>query len=286
MIRTLALVFLILRTAAAQINRQPFDMLLLVRQWGPTFCESTACNSSPVGEFTIHGLWPQYSSGGYPQSCDPFDKFSTSNLEQQLLNQMACEWVSYTGTNSGFWSYEWSKHGTCALSLFPTQQEYFDAAITLNNEFEVTQALESSGINPSTASSVPVSQLTSAFQNAWGVTPVVTCQSGALSEVWLCLDLDLNAVACPSNLRYSKCSTSASFPEGNAVPAACSTYYPQSNSSSSSPSSPSSSPSPSGGGGGTSTKPPSTTPTSGNTAALMSPVLVAVAALVLSALHL
>lgn len=51
---------------------------------------------------------------------------------------MACEWVSYTGTNSGFWAYEYGKHGTCATSLFPTQQEYFNAAITLNNQFEVT----------------------------------------------------------------------------------------------------------------------------------------------------
>ena len=90
------------------------------------------------GEFTIHGLWPQYSSGGYPQSCAPNNKFSTSNLQQTLLNQMSCEWVSYTGTNAGFWSYEWGKHGTCALSLFPTQQDYFNAAITTNNKYEVT----------------------------------------------------------------------------------------------------------------------------------------------------
>lgn len=49
---------------------------------------------------------------------------------------MNCEWVSYTGSNSAFWSYEWSKHGTCALSLFPTQTDYFNATITLNNQYE------------------------------------------------------------------------------------------------------------------------------------------------------
>ena len=51
---------------------------------------------------------------------------------------MQCEWVSYTGTNAGFWSYEWGKHGTCALILFPTQEDYFSAAINLNNKYEAT----------------------------------------------------------------------------------------------------------------------------------------------------
>ena len=79
------------------------------------------------------------------------------------------------------------------------------------------QALEASGIDPATAGSVPVSQLTSAFQKAWGVAPAITCQSGALSELWLCLDLSLKAVACPSNLSYPKCSSSASLPDGASV---------------------------------------------------------------------
>lgn len=53
--------------------------------------------------FTIHGLWPNYANGGYPQDCDPTNKFSTTNLPQPLLNQMSCEWVSYTGSNAAFW---------------------------------------------------------------------------------------------------------------------------------------------------------------------------------------
>lgn len=107
----------------------------------PIFIQAHSPLSFPLifsAEFTIHGLWPNYASGGYPQNCVPSNKFSTNNIDPTLLSQMQCEWVSYTGTNAGFWSYEWSKHGTCALSLFPTQEDYFSAAINLNNKYEAT----------------------------------------------------------------------------------------------------------------------------------------------------
>ncbi|KAG7668514.1 hypothetical protein KSW81_005279 [Nannochloris sp. 'desiccata'] len=168
--KAIALVILFLGAAAAQSTDLGFDYL-----WGPTFCSFNNCNNQPVAEFTIHGLWPNYASGGYPENCDPSDKFSTKNIPTTLLNQMGCEWVSYTGTNAGFWSYEWGKHGTCALSLFPTQEDYFDASIDLNNKYEATQALEASNIDPATASTQPISTLQNAFKSAWGV-PAVCAQ--------------------------------------------------------------------------------------------------------------
>lgn len=228
--KAIALVILFLGAAAAQSTDLGFDYLVLVRQWGPTFCSFNNCNNQPVAEFTIHGLWPNYASGGYPENCDPSDKFSTNNIPTTLLNQMGCEWVSYTGTNAGFWSYEWGKHGTCALSLFPTQEDYFDASIDLNNKYEATQALEASNIDPATASTQPISTLQNAFKSAWGVSPVITCNGGKLFELWLCLDTDLNAITCPSNMNYSKCSGgAATFPQGNEVPAVCAQYYPSAN---------------------------------------------------------
>jgi ribonuclease T2 len=131
---------------------------------------------------------------------------------------MSCEWVSYTGTNAGFWSYEWGKHGTCALSLFPTQQDYFNASISLNNQYEATQALEASNIDPATANTQSISTLQNAFTSAWGVAPIITCNSGKVFELWLCVDTNLKAMACPSNMNYSKCSNGqGSFPPGASV---------------------------------------------------------------------
>ena len=139
---------------------------------------------------------------------------------------MSCEWVSYTGSNQGFWSHEWSKHGTCTLPLFPSQQDYFNSAIQLNNQFEPNDALEQAGIDPGTVGSVTIPQLQSAFKSAWGVTPLITCYSGDVFELQLCLTPDLKAMDCPSNLRYSKCPSTSALPQGSAgIPPVCTQYY-------------------------------------------------------------
>ena len=83
--------------------------------------------------------------------------------------------VSYTGSNAGFWSYEWGKHGTCALPLLPTQQDYFNAAISLNNKYEPNQALASSNIALAAAPTLPASRLQQALSGVWGVPPLVSC---------------------------------------------------------------------------------------------------------------
>lgn len=42
-----------------------------------------------------------------------------------------------TGSNEGFWGSEWAKHGTCALSLFPSQQQYFSTALQLADKYDL-----------------------------------------------------------------------------------------------------------------------------------------------------
>jgi len=87
--------------------------------------------------FTIHGLWPNYDSGGYPSYCDDGDVFDADNLEKNTLNAMNCEWLSLTQPNDGFWDHEWNKHGTCSLSVLPSQEDYFSKALELNGQFDV-----------------------------------------------------------------------------------------------------------------------------------------------------
>ena len=41
------------------------------------------------------------------------------------------------GSNSGFWSHEWSKHGTCSLAVLPTQTDYFNATLALNEAYPI-----------------------------------------------------------------------------------------------------------------------------------------------------
>src|SRR5215472_3687214 len=50
-----------------------FDYYLLTLSWSPTYClthveDRSECSGKGYG-FVLHGLWPQFDSGGYPQNC-------------------------------------------------------------------------------------------------------------------------------------------------------------------------------------------------------------------------
>lgn len=71
-------------------------------------------------EWTLHGLWPQWTSGCSGKQFD-IDQLSS------IRDDMDRYWLSCPGngdTNEKFWAHEWSKHGTCsgmeALNYFQT----------------------------------------------------------------------------------------------------------------------------------------------------------------------
>lgn len=80
--------------------------------------------------YTLHGLWPQWSS-----NCQGPD-FNMSAISS-IQDQMKTKWGScpeFGQTNEKFWSHEWSKHGTCAglaseLDFFKTALEQYDAHV-------------------------------------------------------------------------------------------------------------------------------------------------------------
>ena len=111
---------------------------------------------------TIHGLWPSgmtYDDKS-PSYCTN-EKFSTSKLTSTTLKRMDCAWISSTGSNEGFWSYEWSKHGTCAD--FPTQEAYFQAALDANGKYDLNVAFQEAGISFSNDRAPTVSELQAAM---------------------------------------------------------------------------------------------------------------------------
>src|ERR1700761_3762666 len=50
-----------------------FDYYLLALSWAPSYCvvhpgDRDECQGRGYG-FVLHGLWPQFNNGGYPQTC-------------------------------------------------------------------------------------------------------------------------------------------------------------------------------------------------------------------------
>jgi len=86
--------------------------------------------------FTAHGLWPQYTSGGYPQYCSS-EVLNTSVVDEIGWDSMTMYWpnVEYNVSEpeyTEFWAHEWEKHGTCSgLS----QIDYLNTTIQMVQSF-------------------------------------------------------------------------------------------------------------------------------------------------------
>ncbi|KAL4440325.1 hypothetical protein ABPG75_003326 [Micractinium tetrahymenae] len=72
-----AVLLSLLALAGAGLAKKPanpgFDLFIFVRSYSPTFCLAEECTRRPVQAFTIHGLWPEYSNGGWPEWCNTSD---------------------------------------------------------------------------------------------------------------------------------------------------------------------------------------------------------------------
>jgi ribonuclease I len=47
----------------------------------------------------------------------------------------------FPGANYELWSYEWSKYGTCSLTVFPSPDAYFSTALDLNEKYEINVSM-------------------------------------------------------------------------------------------------------------------------------------------------
>ena len=216
------LVLCVAHGAAGRSQDPGFDLLLLVRTWPATFCEELreerqACDRDPVGAFTLHGLWPEFASGGWPQFCrwpgGGGDDPGAASPRQR------CEWPSFHLGADAFWEHEWSKHGTCAGPVTGNRSAYFATALRLHDQFNLNQVLAPLGILPgSSASSFISPDIQRVLREAWGADPLLACHRSALAEVWLCLDLDLELIECPERVRpRSPCPAKVTVPPGTQV---------------------------------------------------------------------
>ena len=126
------------------------NIYILAYSWTPGFCITTnpdypgclEAKSYWKNNFTIHGLWPQYETTGYPSYCstEEFDPDVPIEIGWDTMTTYYPD-VKYDETSpdyDSFWEHEWDKHGTCSgLS----QSNYFQQAITLAETFTTPDIL-------------------------------------------------------------------------------------------------------------------------------------------------
>jgi ribonuclease T2 len=169
-----------------------FDYYLLTLSWSPTYClthseDRAECAGKGYG-FILHGLWPQFDSGGYPESCSS-DASLSAEAERVGLSLYP---------SPDLMRHEWQRHGTCSGLDALT---YFQTADRALGRVRIPQALET----PPAMLTMTSVQVAEKFRAANPGMPeqglTVACSRGELSEVRVCLTRNLNFRSCGSRVR-------------------------------------------------------------------------------------
>ncbi|KAF5630462.1 ribonuclease T2 family [Fusarium sp. NRRL 25303] len=156
--------------------------------------------AGPHDSWTIHGLWPDYCDGTYPQFCDKSREYTnikdlvTKFLGKKTVSYMDKYWVSQDGNDESLWEHEFNKHGTCISTLEPScytnyetgaeAADYVKKTISLFKTLPTYKWLAEAGIKPSTTKTYTADEIVDALAEHHGARVTIGCSNGSLSEVW------------------------------------------------------------------------------------------------------
>ena len=171
-----------------------FDYYLLSLSWAPNYCaghpgdRSAECKPGNHTGFVLHGLWP--SSNGDPMqpvNCAPARPVA-SDIVRHMLEYFP---------DTGLIQHEWEKHGTC--SGLPAAQ-YF---VQVEQAYKSVHAPQRY-IALDREQTIDVQQIEQDFSSANHAPEAafrVSCHTGDLAGVEICLRKDLKYQTCPRTAR-------------------------------------------------------------------------------------
>jgi ribonuclease T2 len=164
---------------------------VLALSWSPTFCVEegadaprSQCGTDRDLAFIVHGLWPQFERG-YPESCRTDEPRQVPEALARRLRDIM--------PSTGLVGHQWRKHGSCTgLS----QEDYLTAVREAYKAVTIPPAYRAAD----GARRADPDKVEAAFLEANPGMPadgiVVTCASGRLDEVRICLAKDLTPRSC------------------------------------------------------------------------------------------
>lgn len=195
--RLILVLVLLAGMARAEPDRPgAFDYWVLALSWSPGWCATEGdaraadqCDARHDHGFLLHGLWPQFEAGGWPEFCQS-PHAPPARAETRAM-------ADIMGSGGLAW-HQWRKHGTCS-GLVP--RAYFAASR------RAYRAVERPAIFRRLT--VPVALSASVVEEAFaeanpGLTPdmmVVACRAGRVTELRICLDRDFAPRPCGTGIR-------------------------------------------------------------------------------------
>lgn len=171
-----------------------FDYYLLTLSWAPQFCATNPngrgtaeCNPDKHMGLVVHGLWPQYNNGKWPQDCASTPPVSSATVNHMLPMMPGKQLIQH----------EWSKHGTCSgLSV----KDYFDEIEKLYTGLTAPDPFK----KPADTAQTNPGDIEAAFASANNAPKEafrVSCPQQDFSAVQICLGKDFQYMACPTTQR-------------------------------------------------------------------------------------
>jgi ribonuclease T2 len=198
----LAIALFVAEPLAAQQFAQPgnFDFYVFTLSWSPQFCTHNSGSAECQvhgGNFVVHGLWPQWKSGSWPQNCSNVPGPANPNDEAGIL------------ADTSLVEHEWQRHGTCsglsASGYFQLIQKVKDSIKIPNQFLHLTQTTR-----------IAPSDIKSAFESANpqikadGIA--IGCAGNTLVQVQVCIAKDGTPTDC-SGLRDCRASSIPVLPD-------------------------------------------------------------------------
>lgn len=180
---------------AANQTTGDFDYYLVSLSWSPAYCsthpqDKNQCGGRGFG-FVLHGLWPQKSTGGWPENCPATSEPSRAVIQKTMAFMPSEKLINH----------EWTKHGTCSGL---TGDQYLELADKAYSAIKIPAVFQT----PGASTDMLASQIIAAFvQENTGLPEEslsVKCSKGELEEVRVCVDTQLKPKACGKGIR-SQC---------------------------------------------------------------------------------
>jgi ribonuclease T2 len=196
------------QSARAQDRAGVFDYYILVLSWTPSWCEfegdsrgDARCDSGERNGWKVHGLWPQFDDGGWPEYCQAVNPAPSRIQTAAMADIMGA---------SGLAWHQWNKHGSCSGL---TSRAYYQHIRDALNVAEVPDLFSRIDRELTVSPDVIEAAFLEVNPEMGPDMMAVTCLSGDIQEIRICLSTDLEPRECGLDVLRQACrSRSADLP--------------------------------------------------------------------------
>ena len=179
----------------------PDGYLVLALSWTPSWCAAEGaargdarCETGSGAGWLVHGLWPQHTSGGWPEFCDTDHRAPTRAALQGMVDIMG---------SAGLARHQWAKHGSCSGR---DAAAYFAQTRAAFSGLTFPQAIRADAHPQRLGPDALLAEFRAANPQFGPDMVTLTCRAGLAQEIRLCLTHDLQPRRCDDGLLSRGCS--------------------------------------------------------------------------------